>query len=406
MSRQSPSGKRALFSLYSANALSLLGNVLSELAVPWFVYELTGSATATAGIIFAGQLPNILVGLFSGRFIDRFSAGTISFFTDVVNFLAVALIPLLFHLNALDMVLLGILVFFSKVFDTPGQTARQVIVTELIDEQGLPRDRVNGIYSLIETLADLLGPLVAGLLLTLIGAVYLMAIDGVTFALSLLIMTFGFSLKKHPSQGRSSVSLRDAWHWMITTPPVRKLALYDALVNTVATTLLAVTLPVLAKKYAGSGTIYGLWMASFAGGTTLTTALYAWIGHRLNPYTLLRITPLGQIAGLMILLAVLLMKGPMILGAVGLFLFGAHLGVGGMIDAKLLQTHVPEDRRGSIFAAFSSLRYAGVPLGLFAAGRFLDSQNLIMLFLFFFLLCLGASALWWKPDYHNGRFSR
>ncbi len=395
MSSQSPSGKRALLSLFSANTLSLLGNVLSELAVPWFVYELTGSATATAGIVFAGQLPNILVGLFSGRFIDRFSARTVSLFTDGVNLFAVALIPLLFHLNALDMVLLGILVFFSKVFDTPGHTARQVIVTELIDKQGLPRDRVNGIYSLIETMADLLGPVLAGLLLTLIGAVYLMAIDAVTFALSLLIMAFGFGLKRHTRHEDRSASLRDAWRWLIITPPVRKLALYDALVNTVATTLLAVTLPVLAKEYAGSSTIYGLWMAAFAGGTTLTTGFYAWAGHRLNPHTLLRITPLGQIAGLLILLAVLLVKGPMILGAAGLFLFGANLGVGGMMDAKLLQTHVPEDRRGSIFAAFSSLRYTGVPLGLFVAGRLLDSQALATLFLFFFLLCLMASALWW-----------
>ncbi|MDP6960017.1 MAG: MFS transporter [Dehalococcoidia bacterium] len=99
--------------LLTANTLSMIGNSLSTIAIPWFVFELTGSAIATAGIVLAGQLPNLVVGLISGPFIDRFSARTVSLFSDAVNFIAILLIPLLFSLNVLDMVMLGFLVFLS-----------------------------------------------------------------------------------------------------------------------------------------------------------------------------------------------------------------------------------------------------------------------------------------------------
>ncbi|WP_165901978.1 MFS transporter [Reinekea marinisedimentorum] len=398
MNNNPNSAKRSIVSLYVANSLSLIGNVLSELAVPWFVYELTGSATATAGVMIAGQLPNILVGLFSGQFIDRFSAKAVSLFTDAVNFMAIALIPLLFHLNALDMLWLGMLVFFSKVFDTPGHTARHVMLAELIEKHQLPRDRVNGLYSLLDTIADLIGPIIAGLLLTLIGAVYLMVIDAITFGLSFLIIALGFGLKKHSHHERRPVSVWVAWRWLFRTPIVRKLAIYDAVLNTVATALLAVALPVLAKNFSGNGTLYGLWMSGFACGTTLTAALYSWLGHRLNPITLLKITPIGQVIGLLIIVTVLVMGWPLILVAGGLFLFGANLGVGSMMDAKLLQTYVPENMRGSIFAAFSSTRFVGVPFGLFIAGWLLDSMAVNTLFGFFMVLCFFASVLWWGRE--------
>ncbi|GHB50757.1 hypothetical protein GCM10007094_44750 [Pseudovibrio japonicus] len=60
--------------LFIANFLSLVGNGLSAIAIPWFVYDLTGNAVVTATIAIAGQLPNIMVGLFSGPLIDHFSA--------------------------------------------------------------------------------------------------------------------------------------------------------------------------------------------------------------------------------------------------------------------------------------------------------------------------------------------
>ncbi|MBV7336781.1 MFS transporter [Chloroflexi bacterium TSY] len=93
-----------LWVLLTANAMSLIGNSLSAIAIPWFVYEITGSALTTAGVVLAGQLPNIVIGFFSGPLIDRFSAKQVSVFCDAVNAIAIVLIPVLFSIGILDTV--------------------------------------------------------------------------------------------------------------------------------------------------------------------------------------------------------------------------------------------------------------------------------------------------------------
>ena len=384
--------------LFCANAFSILGNVFSEMAIPWFVYQLTGSATATAGVLIAGALPNLVVGLFAGSLIDRFGARAVSLATDAVNFFAIALIPLLFQLDVLNTLLLATLVFLSKVFDTPGNTARQVMLAEQIAHHGLPRERINGGFSLIDTIADLLGPILAGLLLTVIGALYLLNVDALTFLLSFLIILIGCRSARPAPDTTKPVSIWQAWRWLFATPTVRVLAFYDALVNSVATALLAVCMPVLASDYAGNATVYGFWMASFALGTTLTSLLYTWLGHRLSAQTLLRLTPLGQNLGIAGLFATLLFDWPSAMACVALFCFGANLGVGSMLDARLLQIQVPEDRRGSVFSAFSALRYMGVPLTILLAGYLLDQGQLVGLVGLFLLLNAVAAALWLKTS--------
>ncbi|MDX1475473.1 MAG: hypothetical protein R3309_14975, partial [Reinekea sp.] len=79
---------------------------------------------------------------------------------------------------------------------------------------------------------------------------------------------------------------------------------------------------------------------------------------------------------------------------VGLLIFGMNLGVGSMVDAFVLQQQVPEDRRGSVFAAFSSLRYMGVPVGLLVAGVMIDQVGYVPLFALFLGLILVPSLLW------------
>jgi MFS family permease len=387
---------RELFALFSANALSMIGNSLSAIAIPWFVYEITGSATATAGVVLAGQLPNLLIGLLGGHFIDRYSAKSVSLFSDAVNFFAVLSIPILFSVDGLNLLLLSGLVFLSQVLDAPGSTARRVIVSKMIDEHRLPRERVNGLDSLIETGADLLGPVFAGLLITILGAVYLLVLDAFTFLFSLLLVAFGVRQTKNKALDRATVPLWKSLKWAGNQPVIVKLGVYDLIVNSVATPLLALTLPVVAKNAGDESLWLGLWLACFAAGTTLTTVLYTLLGSRLSSLTLLKMTPIGQSLGLAILLATLSLQLPLWMVSAGLFLYGLNLGVGSMLDAMILQTKVPDERRGAVFSLFASFRYVGVPFGLLFAGVLLDRNLDVWLLTIMALILFVPAALWFN----------
>ena len=78
MSRRAP-----LYALYVADTISLAGNAVAQLAIPWFVLTTTGSATYTAlAVFFLRKIPfpftlaNIIVGASTVRYRD-FVVGTL-----------------------------------------------------------------------------------------------------------------------------------------------------------------------------------------------------------------------------------------------------------------------------------------------------------------------------------------
>ncbi|QUS58945.1 MFS transporter [Pseudovibrio brasiliensis] len=388
--------------LFSANFLSLLGNGLSAIAIPWFVYDLTGNAVITATVAIAGQLPNIIVGLFSGPLIDRYSARTVSIFCDAVNAVAVLLIPLLYTVEMLDVALLGFLVFLSQVIDVPGQTSKAVMIPALIDKEGLPRERVNGLNSLLETGADLLTPSLAGILIAAFGATTVLLLDSLSFLMALMIVSMGIKASHVSAPPQSEPQpTKEAWKWMFTTPSILKLGIYDLIINTVAVSLLSLVLPVLANANDKQAIWLGIWLTCFACGTTLTTIAYTVLGHRISSLRLLQLTPIGQAIGLALLLWVFADIANMsltpttgIVAALGMFLYGLNLGVGSVVDATVLQKLVPEAKRGTVFSTFSSLRYTGVPLGLLLSGILLEQNNPTMLFGTFIGLLLVNAVIW------------
>jgi hypothetical protein len=84
-----------LHALLAANAISLLGNVVAAVAIPWLVLEETGSAALTGLAAALAALPLAVGALFGGAVVDRLGARRASVIADVASGAAVAAIPLL-----------------------------------------------------------------------------------------------------------------------------------------------------------------------------------------------------------------------------------------------------------------------------------------------------------------------
>src|SRR4026208_98532 len=119
-----------IFSLFTANAISLVGNMLSAIAIPWFVLQTTGSATQTGITGFFTVLPVVLAGFFGGTLVDRLGYKRTSIIADIASGITVALIPLLYFTVGLEFWQLMVLVFFGALLDSPGSTARSALVPE------------------------------------------------------------------------------------------------------------------------------------------------------------------------------------------------------------------------------------------------------------------------------------
>ncbi len=169
---KAPATRRRLpvAALLAANTVSLAGNALTAIAIPWFVLETTGSAARVGLVGFSAAVPAVLAAFFGGAIVDRLGFKQSSVVSDLLSGVTVALIPLLHQTVGLPFAGLLGLVFLGALLDAPGVTARQALFPDLVALAGIRLEGANAAYQTVHRLSQLLGPALAGVLIALLGA--------------------------------------------------------------------------------------------------------------------------------------------------------------------------------------------------------------------------------------------
>ncbi len=117
--------RTGLLAMWSANGISTLGGQMTNVAIPWFILETTGSAAKTGLVATAITLGGVLAAVFSGPVIDRLGFKRSSVITDVGAAVVVAAIPLLHAAGVLQfwqILVLGFLIAGMQAPVTPPAT--------------------------------------------------------------------------------------------------------------------------------------------------------------------------------------------------------------------------------------------------------------------------------------------
>ena len=122
-----------LFALFAADAISVTGNVLALVAVPWFVLELTGSAALTGITAFFSALASLLAAFFGGALVDRVGFRRMSVLADIASAAAIVAIPIIELTVGIEPWQLMILVFLGALLDAPGTAARSSMLPDLAE---------------------------------------------------------------------------------------------------------------------------------------------------------------------------------------------------------------------------------------------------------------------------------
>ena len=173
-----------LYGLYAADTISLSGNAVAQIAIPWFVLTTTGSATLTALVVFFNFLPIVLAAFFGGVVVDRLGFRASSIVADLASSAAVAAIPLLDATVGIEIWQLMLLVFLGALLDAPGATARAALFPDVVELAGVRMERASGIRAGIQQGAQLLGAPLGGVLVAGFGATAALWIDAASFLVS------------------------------------------------------------------------------------------------------------------------------------------------------------------------------------------------------------------------------
>ena len=282
------SSRAPLVGLLAGHAVSMTGNVMTIIALPLYVLAETGSATATGLTGFFATLPIVLGGVLGGVLVDRVGHRRASVVADLVSAATIGLVPVLERTAGLPFpVLLG-LVFVSGLLDTPGQGARGALLPEVAVAAGVPLERAVGLFEATERGARMLGAPLAGLLVALLGAVPVLAVDAATFVVSAALVA---RLVPHEVDGRVAAgepdrdgywrALGEGLRFVAHEPLLRAFVVLVLLTNAVDAAKSTVLLPVYAERELGGGLAFGLLVGAMGGGALVGSLVFGAVGARL-----------------------------------------------------------------------------------------------------------------------------
>jgi MFS family permease len=275
-----------LYSLFVANAVSLVGNVITMIAIPWFVLQTTGSATQTGITGFFTILPVVLAGFFGGTLIDRLGYRRTSIISDLASGITTALIPLLYITIGLEFWQLMVLVFLGALLDAPGGTARHALLPELAEQARMPIERATSLAHVIERSARLVGAPLAGLLIGIIGTANVLWLDAASFFLSAgIIWTLVPKIVVHEERGSGSGDylreLKEGLRFIAHDPLILSIVIMAMLTNFLDAGFGGVLQPVYVKEVYGNALSLGLLISANGGGAVIGGLIFAAVGHRM-----------------------------------------------------------------------------------------------------------------------------
>ncbi|MEU6143104.1 MFS transporter [Streptomyces sp. NPDC047081] len=222
-----PARKSSMFSslkvrnyrlFFVGQVVSNIGTWMQRIAQDWLVLSLTGSATAV-GVTTALQfLPMLLFGLYGGVLVDRLPKRRTLLFTQTsmgVAGIALALLTLSGHVQVWHVYLAAFAVGLATVVDNP---ARQSFVSEMVGPDQL--QNAVSLNSANFQSARLVGPAVAGLMITGVGTGWAFLFNGLSFVAPIagLLLMRARDLHVVERAPRGKGQLREGLHYVAGRP--------------------------------------------------------------------------------------------------------------------------------------------------------------------------------------------
>jgi MFS family permease len=356
-----------LYALFAADSVSLAGNAVARLAIPWYVLVTTDSPTLTGLAVFFNFLPVVIAGLFGGVIVDRLGFRTTSVVADLASAAAVAAIPALEATVGIELWQLMTLVFLGGLLDAPGATARTSLFPDLVALAGVRMERATGIRGAIERGSVLVGAPLGGLLVTELGATNALWLDSASFlvsaALVATVIPAAHAKDGDESRARYLSELAEGIRFIWNQRLIRAV-IATVLVTNFLDAPFSVVMSVYAREAFGSATDLGLMFGVFGGAALASSLAFSVVGHRLPRRLTFVSCFLVWAADYLVLATLPSLPVTLIALAVGGLAVGPLNPLLGAVGFEI----VPAQLRGRVFGALTSGAWAAIPAGVLLGG--------------------------------------
>lgn len=364
------------FTIWTGQAVSLLGSMLVSFGLIWWLTKTTGSATVLATASLVGLLPQIFLGPIVGTLVDRWNRRLVMMVADSVIALVTALLAYLFLTDQVQIGHIYLLMAIRSIaggFHWPAMTASTSLMVP-----GEQLSRIQGLNQVLRGGMDIASAPLGALLLEWIPIEGILAIDVVTAMIAVFPLFFipvpqpSRKLDANGEHLKTSFwqEFKEGFRYVFSWPGLMIIGLMATIINLMLNPGFSL-LPIMVTQHFKGEAFQLAWMNSAFGVGLIIGGLVlsVWGGfkRRVN-------TSLTGLVGLGL--------GSLLMGLVPSYAYPAAVGlmfwlgfVNPITNGPLLaavQATVAPEMQGRVFTLIMSIAGAMSPIGLAVAGPLAD----------------------------------
>ncbi len=367
--------------LWVGQFISIIGDWVLFIALPFYTYSLTGSVLATGAMFIVSTLPRLVLGSVAGVYVDRWDRKRLMIFADLLRVLLILM--LLFVRSRDGLWLIYVSAFLESTVSQFFNPAKSAIIPLLVGDKDLLA--ANSLNGLSDALTRLLGSALGGVLMGWLGFSSVVLLDAGSFLFSALMITLIVMPMRPvpkppvthiPAEGGITGVWRD---WVAGLRLVRGEHLLFMLfivlgVAFLGDSMITVLIVPLVKVLMGGGAQLLGWLMMAQGvGGLLGGLLVGQFGKRFSSR---RITALGLVLTGMVILAIIGFPHsawvlPLMAAA------GVAASAWLICSETLLQMGTSNQFRGRIFGTLGTTSALASLVGMLLAGSLADLVGLV-----------------------------
>jgi MFS family permease len=337
---------------------------MTYVALPWFVLATTGS-TAKLGWVLAAELaPVAIFGIPAGTLIGTLGGKRTMLVCDAARAPLLLVVPLLHRTGHLSFAALLATTFAIGSFSAPYFASSRLVIPEVAGEDEQLVASVGAVFSGVQQITQLAGPVLAGLLIAATSAATALVADGCTYAFSFLTIGLVVRAGRRVESAAQSEGVLAGLRYLLRDPLLGPVMLAASAVNFVAQGIVLGVQGLAYFRYDANAHVLGFLFGGFGVGALLGAIVAQRVTRKL---------PLLQLAAV----AIVAMPLPLFLLAphtpwpaatliVAAFAFFTPLVNAPIVGVLTVRT--PQELRPKVMTAVLTVATIAGPFGFIAAG--------------------------------------
>ena len=367
---------RSLQGLIAAELVSFTGSSMTFVALPWFVLVTTGSIAKTGWVLAAEMLPIAIFGIPAGAVIARLGAKRTMLIADAARGPLLMALPILKWTGNLSFGAVLAVTFAVGCFAAPYMSSSRLIIPEAVgdDERGVAQ--VNAVIGGANQLTQILGPVLAGVLIAATSPPVVLVVDGATYVFSFLAILLFVRVGRRVEQTAQSRGLLAGLKFLAHDRLLGPVMLAACGINLVAQGLIVAVQGLAYFRYGQDAHVVGYLFAAFGIGALAGAVVAQQLAAKVD---LLKLAAIAIVA-MPLPLWLMSVSMPWELAMLVLACFGFFTPLVNAPLIGVLTVRTPAALRPKVMTSVMTVATIAGPLGFVLAGEALRYVSLTAVF--------------------------